>query len=584
MCEMSKLNVDQKNILSLFGDKNSNFIIPDYQRPYAWGEEECQTLWEDIFEFAFPNGNYNDFNKDEEYYLGPIVTFKNKENKKEVIDGQQRLTTLMLLLRAFYVKFTASANSEEWKKTRDLIARCLWETDEFGTANLDKLKMNSEVATDNDKEEFLEILKTGTVRDNQKSKYAKNFRFFQAKIEEFSSKYMDVFSYLPIRILNNCILLPIEADNQNTALRIFSTLNDRGLPLSDADIFKAQFYKYYSKKGEKDYFIKKWKSLEEICNKIFKSSAGTAMDELFAKYMYYERAKKGIKLSTTEALRKFYEKNSYELLRNDSTLKNLIDLANFWNDISTQDEDRFSERVLKKLFVLNYSPNAMWTYLLSVYFMKNRDADNNLDDKKLYDFLNIITVFILAYSITNPGVNSLRTPVYAEMIKIIDGEDATFGDFQFNKDVLVKTIENYGFLNQRPLTKSMLMWWAFQNENQELLSLSDVYEIEHIYPRNRQDHEKLLSDKKLLEVLGNKAILEKRINIRASDYRFEDKKKYYEGYTNQRKQQKRGTENKELIDLANTKSDFVERDIVERNEKIINSFINCLDKNRLLKV
>ena len=128
------------------------------------------------------------------------------------------------------------------------------------------------------------------------------------------------------------------------------------------------------------------------------------------------------------------------------------------------------------------------------------------------------------------------------------------------------------------------MWWLFQNENQELLSLSDVYEIEHIYPRNRQDHEKLLSDKKLLEVLGNKAILEKRINIRASDYRFEDKKKYYEGYTNQRKQQKRGTENKELIDLANTKSDFVEQDIVERNEKIINSFINCLDKNRLLKV
>lgn len=59
--------------------------------------------------------------------------------------------------------------------------------------------------------------------------------------------YMGILVFcLPARILNNCILLPIEADNQNTALRIFSTLNDRGLPLSDADIFKAQFYKYYS--------------------------------------------------------------------------------------------------------------------------------------------------------------------------------------------------------------------------------------------------------------------------------------------------------------------------------------------------
>lgn len=76
----------------------------------------------------------------------------------------------------------------------------------------------------------------------------------------------DVFSYFPIRILNNCILLPIEADNQNTALRIFSTLNDRGLPLSDADIFKAQFYKYYKQKGKKDEFINKWKDLESLCN------------------------------------------------------------------------------------------------------------------------------------------------------------------------------------------------------------------------------------------------------------------------------------------------------------------------------
>lgn len=78
---MSKLNVDQKNIYSLLGDKRSDFIIPDYQRPYAWGEEECLTLWEDIFEFAIPDGKYDEFSKDEEYYLGSIVTFKNNDDK-----------------------------------------------------------------------------------------------------------------------------------------------------------------------------------------------------------------------------------------------------------------------------------------------------------------------------------------------------------------------------------------------------------------------------------------------------------------------------------------------------------------------
>lgn len=580
---MSKLSVDQKNIISLFGDKNSNFVIPDYQRPYAWTEEECQTLWEDIFEFAFPNGQYKDFNSDEEYYLGPIVTFKNENNKKEVIDGQQRLTTLMLLLRAFYVRFSLM-KTDESMKTRDLIAKCIWKTDEFGTANLNELKIDSEVATDNDKEEFLDILKTGIVKDNQKSKYAKNYRFFQAKIEEFLNEYLDVFSYFPIRILNNCILLPIEADNQNTALRIFSTLNDRGLPLSDADIFKAQFYKYYSKKGEKENFIKKWKELEEVCSKIFKPISGTPMDELFTRYMYFERAKKGIKSSTTEALRKFYEKDSYALLNNDATLQNLIDLADFWNDVSNQDQDRFSERILKRLFVLNYAPNGMWTYLLSVYFMQNKDEDNNLDDDRLYEFLNKITAFIFAYAITNPGVNALRTPVFAEMINIVENKDVTFDEYKFEKELLKSIIENYGFWNQRPVTKSMLAWWAFNNEKRQLISLENIFEIEHIYAKKRQENEKTLSDDKLLDVLGNKAILEKRINIRASDYRFEDKKKYYKGFTNSRNQLKEGTLNEELIDLAdNNKSDFTEEDIIKRNEEIINNFIKYLDDNKLIK-
>lgn len=94
--------------------------------------------------------------------------------------------------------------------------------------------------------------------------------FSKKKIEDFFNSYASYLPYLPIRIMNNCILLLIEAESQDTALRIFSTLNDRGLPLSDLNIFKAQFYKYYSKKNEKDNFIKKWKGLEELTAKLLK--------------------------------------------------------------------------------------------------------------------------------------------------------------------------------------------------------------------------------------------------------------------------------------------------------------------------
>lgn len=578
---MSKLNVDQNSIKELFENKKSDFLIPDYQRPYAWNEEQCQTLWEDIFDFAFPDSDYSKFKSDEEYYLGPIVTFKNDNGKLEIIDGQQRLTTLMLLLRAFYVKF-GKMQDENSKKTRENIERCIWKTDEFGNPNKNELKIDSEVATDKDKDEFLQILNTGIVEVHQKSNYANNYKFFQRKIDEFLSEYPSFFSYLPTRILNNCILLPIEADNQNTALRIFSTLNDRGLPLSDADIFKAQFYKYYSDKGKKDEFINQWKELEEVCEKIFNPISGTPMDELFTRYMYYERAKLGIKSSTTEALRKFYERDSYSLLKNENTLKNLISLADFWNDITNQNAERFSNKILKKLFILNYAPNGMWTYFLSVYFMQNKDINGLLDEKKLYNFLSKIIAFIWTYAIINPGVNALRTPVYAEMVRIVNGNEVEFNDSKFDINLVRNTMNNFVFYNRRPITKSMLAWWAFEDEGQNLMSIENAFEIEHIYARNRQDIEKILSNSKDVESLGNKVLLEKRINIRAADYRFNDKKKYYLGFTTDRGVNKQGTQISELIRLSNSVIDFNEVDIINRNNEIIENFIENLRRNDLV--
>lgn len=579
---MSKLNVDQKTIKELFQNKKADFLIPDYQRPYAWGENECRTLWDDIFSFAIPDEGRTEFDSNSEYFLGPIVTFKNDNDKMEVIDGQQRLTTLMLLLRAFYSKF-AHMQDKASVSTKQNIEKCLWKTDEFGEPNMNQLKIDSEVATDNDKDEFLNILKTGVAGKEMKSKYALNFRFFQSSIDEFLQKYPTYFAYLPTRIMNNCILLPIEAESQDTALRIFSTLNDRGKPLSDADIFKAQFYKHFSKLGKKDEFIKEWKKLEELCEKIFHPTSGTPMDELFTRYMYYVRAKMGIMSSTTEALRKFYEKDSYALLKNENTLSDLITLAEFWEDVSNQDADRFSNRVLKLLFVLHYAPNGMWTYFVSVYFMHKKNTDNTLDDDAFFAFLQKITGFIWTYAVSNPGVNALRTPVYAEMVNIVNDKFVEFAKYRFSADTIRSMFDNFSFNNGRPITKAMITWWIFQDDKQPLLSLETVFEIEHIYAKNRYEKEGSLSEPKNVESLGNKALLEKRINIRASDYRFEDKKKYYQGFRNAKGQNKEGTGNVELLYLTSSSTDFTETDILNRYDKIMRSFIGYLKSNDLLR-
>ena len=579
---MSKLNVDQKNIKELFQNKKADFLIPDYQRPYAWGENECRTLWDDIFTFAIPDEGRTEFDSNSEYFLGPIVTFKNDDEKMEVIDGQQRLTTLMLLLRAFYSKFSHMQDKAS-VSTRENIEKCLWKTDEFGEPDMSLLKIDSEVANDNHKEEFLNILRKGDAPKSMTSTYAENYRFFQSCIDDFLSKYPTYFAYLPTRIMNNCILLPIEAESQDTALRIFSTLNDRGKPLSDADIFKAQFYKHFSKLGKKDEFIKEWKKLEELCERIFHPISGTPMDELFTRYMYYLRAKMGIVSSTTEALRKFYEKNSYALLKEDNTLNDLITLAEFWEDVSNQDTHRFSDKVLKRLFVLNYAPNGMWTYFVSVYFMHNKDENGMLNDDEFYAFLHKITGFIWTYAVSNPGVNALRTPVYAEMVNIVTNKAVEFSKYKFDAETIRSMFDNFSFNNGRPITKAMITWWAYQDDNQPLLSLETVFEIEHIYARNRHDKENSLTNPNNVESLGNKVLLEKRINIRAADYRFEDKKKYYQGFTNAKGQSKDGTGIMELLTLTSTSTDFTETDIENRYDSIMNAFIEYLKANNLLQ-
>lgn len=124
---MAELSAEKRQIIRLFQDEKVGFLIPDYQRPYAWGEEECRTLWEDILAFAIPNNEPDKFNDDAEYFLGPIVTFKNDDGKVEIIDGQQRLTTILLMLRVFYAKIESlCTRNEDIVVLFSDLGKCIW--------------------------------------------------------------------------------------------------------------------------------------------------------------------------------------------------------------------------------------------------------------------------------------------------------------------------------------------------------------------------------------------------------------------------------------------------------------------------
>ena len=105
------------------------------------------------------------------------------------------MTTLMLLLRAFYEAFGNNMLDPNPQATKSEIAKCIWKTDPFGRPLTPfQLKIDSEVATDNDKEEFIQILQTGKVPETLKSRYDVNYKFFQDRIQDFITNTPSYFS------------------------------------------------------------------------------------------------------------------------------------------------------------------------------------------------------------------------------------------------------------------------------------------------------------------------------------------------------------------------------------------------------
>lgn len=178
-------------------------------------------------------------------------------------------------------------------------------------------------------------------------------------------------------------------------------------------------------------------------------------------------------------------------------------------------------------------------------------------------------------------VGEFRAPVFAEMANIVNGRAVEFSEYQFDAEEVRVQFEQTEFSNQRPITRSMLTWWAFRDEEKQTAvpSPDEKFDIEHIYARNLGaiDHE--FSDKKNLESLGNKSLLESRINRLVRDHDFRVKRKYYRG-----KVEGKGKETmiQEPKGLAN-KDDFTEADIIARKKQIIDAFIAFLKENDLTK-
>jgi len=534
---MAELHVSKQSISKLFKEmQNRKFIIPDFQRLYQWDIEKCETLWNDIVNFA-----ENDAKEGSDYFLGTIVSNLRSDNDLEIIDGQQRITTLFLLLRAFYTKLEGMPEDDDVIGLKNQVSPCIWDINPISQKISDKTKFHikSLVATEENTDIFHKILETGDCNVNNKDHYSENYRFFKGKSDDYAKNNPMQWKRLCITILHQCIILPIECNAPETALTIFSTLNDRGLPLSDADIFKAQIYRYIADRTKCTSFTDNWKELTHICEQ-----ANIPIDDVFRYYTHQLRAKDENK-SREVGLRKFYAEKNYFRLQDEQLMFELMALAYFWHYIKENKEPDnnncpISTETRKYLHCLFHYPNEYWKYPVCVFFLNNKDSKTFESD--FCKMLKRWVAFLFAKYIEDSSVNAVKDNVYVACITLQRKSELSFlpdsllSNFPkkkeafadlFNENSLKDKINS----NSIPkLTRGLLLLDAYLHPNQKDL-ITNNFDIEHIFPRQWQNTNYNGWDQKdaesYLERFGNKIIFEKKLNIQAGNGYFGKKKAKY---------------------------------------------------------
>ena len=517
------IEVNKQNVEMFLGSgKSKPFVIPEYQRPYAWTEEQVETLFEDLWEFTTISGGVE---RESSYFLGSVVSYENENGEQEIIDGQQRITSLFLLLRAIYTKLVATPESERTAEANNFIGKIeptIWRTDKLtGTVDFKNILLTSRVVNNEGNEILRTILESGKTDENAKDNYSRNYRYFQKLFDRHSTENPLMIYQFIYAVLNQAILLPITADTQDTALTIFSTLNDRGLPLSDADIFKAKIYNQLEVEAKK-VFIERWKDLDEQA-----TDANESIQQLFYYNMFYYRALDQDTNTTTPGVRKYYSANKFERLYKKELLETLFVILNLWKVVNKGEEiegEAWSKnnKIKQTLDILTSYPNEFWKYPVVIYYVCYRNEE--FFETRFARFLNKLLMELMTKYLMMPTINAVKPDILKLNSAIVASNRPIFGF----KTVDVTQLEPYIHNPNRNAVRMLLKTLAYEHQDELLPS---KWEIEHIFPQKWQtnyfpkESDSIIKEK--IEHIGNKLPFEKKLNIVAGNGYFSKKKEEY---------------------------------------------------------
>ena len=340
------------------------FSIPTYQRPYAWTTDQVSDLLTDLL--AFLGNSSQSVDEVNPYFLGSIVLIKDEESPEaDIVDGQQRLTTLTILLAVLRIKVQDKYAAELTKfiyEKGDLIV---------GTPNRYRLKLRErdeeffrQYIQDEKGLESLFQLDRAQLSDSRKN-IQENAKYFEKALADLdASQHVRLLQYLMTR----CYLVVVSTPDLDSAYRIFSILNSRGLDLQLSDLLKSEVIGAIPKDQQEKY-TSIWETEEEDLGR-------ELFQELFAHIRMINRKAK-LRETALNEFRKYIQPHKEpqgfidKILKPYSDSLEIIKKANYQSDKDPESVNSLF-RWLKQIDNFDWVPPAI------VYFSQNQNAPDKL--------------------------------------------------------------------------------------------------------------------------------------------------------------------------------------------------------------
>lgn len=458
------LSAEQKNLKSLFSN-DDRYIIPSYQRHYSWTMEECKQLYDDVLEAYESNTD--------SYFLGNIVLAEGeKDDRPEVVDGQQRLITLWLYLKSLYIlqpnnnrlKRMIQVESYDEESTSDYLSKIFSDVfevkDQIQIDEVLRKKVNDYEAV---YDQYSEKNENFNYKSSAKQLVYNGYAIY-ALLKDYLMKIsIDKQKSFVDYFISKVYVLPIVLKDddldvaRSNALMVFETINDRGMDLQDADIFKAKLYQMSLTIGKGDEFIKKWKEINSRCEDL-----NIKIDDLFRYYYHIIRGREGI-IVAEKRLREFFQKDNKSPFKKGDYGYVLSSLLDTLDAIETY-RNKLNEpsRLAAWIQILDAYTNQNPVYAFVVYLYFHKAAS----DEELISFLKKV----LRYCYYRGSTMSVKFEIYNIIYKVASGQDID--------NYFVKSVDEWMWNNPGRLRKGLtLLAFYLSSPNQIAI---DNYRVDKI--------------------------------------------------------------------------------------------------------